>query len=258
MAEPVPAATVVLAREGMPTGRPWQCFMVRRHVLSDFASNVWVFPGGKVDPEDREATLEGFCSGHPPPAMEETEVASWRFFRLAAIRELFEEAGVLLARREGAGNLSLDGDACEVFSNYREKMQAGTMTLLELATQESLTFPLDHLHQISRWITPPSFPKRFDTHFFAAFAPEGQTPIHDRHETTESIWIAPEEALERYRTGSFPLVFATEKHLERMVRHSSLDSLVTSVTPADLEPVMPRAVQENGETRYLIPGDRDY
>ena len=101
--EPVDASTVILVRHGEPVGSPWQCFMVRRHVRSDFAADVYVFPGGKVDPEDADPALLRWVEGHPSPENQPEGAEVWRALRLAAVRELFEEAGVLLAvRQDGA------------------------------------------------------------------------------------------------------------------------------------------------------------
>jgi hypothetical protein len=88
--------------------------------------------------------------------------------------------------------------------------------------------------------------------------PDGQHPIHDALETTAGVWIAPAEALRLYRDGDFPLVFATERHLERMARHRSIEALIAATSAEDLEPVMPRMVQQDGEMEFLVPGDEGY
>jgi 8-oxo-dGTP pyrophosphatase MutT (NUDIX family) len=226
--------------------------MVRRHVHSDFAPDVFVFPGGKVDPVDRGPELRQ-CLGIHHAAATGTELA----LRAAAIRELFEEAGVLLARRADGTVVDLS-EREQAFAEYRRQIHSGELTLLELARAEGLQPAVDLLHPFSHWITPESFPRRYDTRFFAARLPLGQSPLHDALETTDSIWINPGEALERFRRGTYPLVFATEKNLERMARFGSFDQMVASTTPADLQPIMPRMVQEGAETRFLIPGDDGY
>lgn len=256
---PVEAATVVLARpESAPNGT-WECFMVRRHVLSDFASNVFVFPGGKVDPADRDPSVKEFIAESSEDDCTRYETAgTLPVIRMAAIRELFEEAGVLLAQRRDGSSLSLDAAGVERFAAHRHQIHAGELTMADLARREELLYPVGQLCAISRWVTPESFSKRFDTHFFLALMPEGQVPIHDEYETTDSIWISPGEALRRYREGTFPLVFATEKNLERIARYPSTDALISSLSAQDLEPVMPRPLVENGETRFLLPGDEGY
>jgi 8-oxo-dGTP pyrophosphatase MutT (NUDIX family) len=254
---PVTAATVILVRHGEPPGSPWQCFMVRRHIRSDFAADVYVFPGGKVDAGDRDPAMVPYCAGHPGPEAA-ADPGLWRALRLAAVRELFEEAGVLLAVSRDGALIEYDDERAERFDRYRREIHAGSTTLCELAEREELRFALDRLHPISRWITPEVLTRRFDTYFFLAYMPHGQEPAHDAAETVDSVWIAPADALARYRQGDFPLVFATERHLERMAAHRSIEELVASVTPASLQPVMPRPIGDGGELRFVIPGDEGY
>lgn len=254
--EPVDAATVILVRRGEPVGSPWQCFMVRRHVRSEFAADVFVFPGGKVDPDDRDPALAPLIEGHPAPFGANT--GEWFALRVTAIRELFEEAGVLLAYREAGGVLRLRGEEVERFGEYRRRTHGGSLSLLELARMERLRYAADRLHPFSRWITPVVSPRRYDTRFFVAEMPHGQEPLHDAVETTDSAWIAPAEALERSRRGDFPLVFATEKHLERMAQFPSIEHMIAETATADLQPIMPRVVQRAGQTAFLLPGDEGY
>jgi 8-oxo-dGTP pyrophosphatase MutT (NUDIX family) len=230
--------------------------MVRRHIKSDFAADVFVFPGGKVDPADRDPGMAQYCIEHPGPEAAD-DSSLWRALRLAAVRELFEEAGVLLAAAADGGLVDMTADR-ERFEVYRREVHAGRMPLRDMAEREDLRYALDRLHPISHWITPPVLTRRFDTYFFLAHMPAGQEPVHDAAETVDSIWIAPEEALRRYRSGDFPLVFATERNLERMAAHASIEALVSSVTPADLQPITPRPVSDGNEMRFLIPGDEGY
>lgn len=253
----IDASTVILVRDGEPAGSPWQCFMVRRHVRSEFAGDVFVFPGGKVDNADRDPELAAHCTGHPGPEWS-GDRTFWRALRLAAVRELFEEAGVLLAHRYDEDILRLAGEEAARFSHDRQAMQSGELTLLDLARREELIYPLDRLHAISRWITPELFPRRFDTRFFVAYMPLHQDPIHDERETTASEWVAPAVALERCHRGTFPLVFATEKHLERLAGFPSIEALITSCDSSDLSPVMPKMVERDGERQFLLPGDDGY
>lgn len=255
---PVDAATVVLVREGVPVGEPWQTFMVRRHIRSDFASDVFVWPGGKVDESDRNPELLELVAGHPLPPETAAGLDEWKAVRAAAIRELFEEAGVLLARREDGAVLDLLGEDADRFDRYRRQLQAGTTSMIAIARKERLQYLADAMHAFSRWITPTPFPRRFDTRFFVAVAPERQMPIHDRAETTASTWITPEDALDRYEAGDFPLVFATEQHLRRMETFHSIDEMIAACETADLEPVTPKVTEKGGEQGFLLPGDEGY
>lgn len=254
--EPVDAATVILVRK--PLTEPWQCFMVRRHVRSDFAADVFVFPGGKVDPADRDPALAGVVIGHPSLENAPLRVEDWRAMHVAAIRELFEEAGVLLARREDEGMLHLTGAEGERFAEYRRRLHAGELSMLELARKENLSYTADRLHPFSRWITPDFSPRRYDTWFFVAEMPDHQEPVHDRVETTQSRWISPSKALELYQKGEFPLVFATEKHLDQMDHFASIEQMIAATALADVQPVTPKMVQRGSEQFFLLPGDEGY
>lgn len=250
---PVDAATVILVRHGVPVGSPWQCLMVRRHVRSEFAPAVYVFPGGKVDESDRDARLKQMVAPHDRSGTAAHDLS----FRVAAIRELFEEAGVLLAFREDEGPIRFDEDE-ERFEGYRKEMREGLVTLGQLAEREGLLLAVDRLHPFSRWITPDVLPRRYDTRFYVAFMPQHQKPLHDAVETTDSVWISPKVALARFREGSFPLVFATEKHLESMARFPSIEGMIAATGASDLQPVMPKIVKRGEETHFLLPGDEGY
>jgi 8-oxo-dGTP pyrophosphatase MutT (NUDIX family) len=177
---------------------------------------------------------------------------------VAGIRELFEEAGVLLAGRRDGPPLSLHGDEGERFAAYRSLLQSGALDMLTLAQREELTYRADLLHPFSRWITPEPLPRRYDTRFYVAYLPDGQVPVHDAIETTHGAWIAPEDALQRFRAGDFPLVFPTRKNLERMARYHSIEEMVAATAAADLTPVTPKIVERNGEQDFLLPGDPGY
>lgn len=255
---PIDASTVILVRNGVPVGEPWQTFMVRRHIKSDFAADVFVFPGGKVDQEDLDPQLLALVDGHPLEPGDGPELAEWRALRMAGIRELFEEAGVLLARDEDGSILDLMGQEADRFDRYRRELQAGAVTMVEIAREAGLRYMGDALHPFSRWITPTPFSRRYDTRFFVALAPARQMPIHDRAETTASVWIDPEEALAQYDEGTFPLVFATEQHLQRMAEFRSIEEMIAATETADLAPVMPMVVERDGEQDFLLPGDEGY
>ena len=231
--------------------------MVRRPVHSDFAPDVFVFPGGKVEAADRDPDLRPYVTiGDKNRECYEGE--NCFPLKVAAVRELFEEAGVLLARGVNGRLVELAGQEEARFGEYRQGLLAGDLTMLDLARAEVVRFAADLLHIFAHWITPVDFPRRYDTRFFVADLPSGQQPLHDGQETTDSIWISPHEALQRYRQGEFPLVFATEKNLERMSRYTSAHEMIAATSPADREPIMPRMIREGSDTRFLIPGDEGY
>jgi len=205
-----PAATLALLREG--DRGEMTVLLLRRHVQSDFNPNVFVFPGGSVVPSDREAeTTPGLCLVPAPRPGDPTMLGAG--FRVAALRECFEEAGVLLARR-GARSLTRSSDEADVVLADRAAVAAGTLGLRGLAARDGLTLETgDSLIHWAHWITPEGFPKRFDTHFFLAQAPASQEAAHDAVETTESLWTTPREALEKFHAGALPLVLPTVHQL---------------------------------------------
>ena len=165
--EPVPAATILMLRDG-PEGL--EVFMVVRHHQIDFASGALVFPGGKVDPGD--AVVRDHCDGADD--LDERDLA----MRVGAIREAFEECGILLARPRGDTAL-VSGARLEALDAYRDKLHSGELSLADFLEQEQLTLALDTLTRFAHWITPEMMPKRFDTDFFVAAAPADHVALHD-------------------------------------------------------------------------------
>ncbi len=233
--------------------------MARRHIRSDFAPDVFVFPGGKADPRDIVAE-ERLDRPDQPNAGELSPGIGWPLIWLAAIRELFEEAGLLLARAAGSdGSPAGHGIEAGKLSAARDRVRRGEISMRDLAEQHDLIYEADRLLLFSNWVTPPILNKRFDTFFFLVRLRPGEEPVHaDLHELTDSLWTRPEEALERYRAGSFPLVFATERHLQRLAAFPSVDELWTSTRAMPVRTVMPRWREQDGARTFLIPGDPGY
>lgn len=234
-----PAATLALLRDG--EHGEMTVLLVRRHIQSDFNPNVFVFPGGSVAPSDREAeTTPGLCVAPTPRSGDPTVLGSG--FRVAALRECFEEAGVLLARR-GSDFLARSPDDVDVVRADRAAVAAGTLGLRALAERDGLTLETgDDLIHWAHWITPEGLPKRFDTHFFLTIAPEGQEAAHDAVETTESLWITPREALERFHEGALPLVLPTVHQLSALSGLTSLADARQRFGQATPLTVLPRIV----------------
>jgi 8-oxo-dGTP pyrophosphatase MutT (NUDIX family) len=251
-APPVPArraAAVVLARTRAVGGI--EVFMVRRHVRSEFVPDAFVFPGGSVQPGDREAEeTAGLCA---PAGTGATALGSG--LRVAALRELFEEAGVLLAHRRD-GPLAVDGENAERFAAYRVELAVGRTTLGSLAAREGLRLATDALLHWAHWITPEALPKRFDTHFFLAEAPDGQSPTHDDLEVTAGEWVTPEEALARHGRGDFPLVFATIHQLGALTGLASIDAARERFAAGPPRTIMPIATRlADGGIAVKLPGE---
>jgi 8-oxo-dGTP pyrophosphatase MutT (NUDIX family) len=246
-ATPRPAAAIVLLRDR--TGGGVEVFMVRRHIQSDFAPDVFVFPGGTVKPDDQ--SLE---SSMDPATPQAGLTALGTGFRAAAIRECFEEAGVLLASCNGQP-LDFTGAEAEPFASYRAQLQRKEISLNEIVAREGLTLATDTLLHWAHWITPEAWPKRFDTHFFLAEAPLGQLAAHDDLETTESVWIAPEVALSGFESGAFPLVFATVRQLRALSDLTSYAEALERLAGVTPETILPRVVEREGTSVILMPGE---
>ncbi len=252
--EPRLAAAIVLLRD-RPQGGV-ETFMVRRHVRSEFVPDVYVFPGGSVKPGDREAeAIPQLCA--PPSGAHLGKTMLGTGVRAAAIRELFEEAGVLLAGRDGQA-LAIASEHVARFAEYRRWLQQNKTTLAAIAQEAGLSLGTDRLTYFAHWITPEAMPKRFDTFFFIAAAPEEQQAVHDQLETTASAWINPADALEQYRQGAFPLVFATIHQLQELSAFSSVAEAVQHFQQQEIPAIMPRAAWRDGELVIRMPGEPGY
>jgi 8-oxo-dGTP pyrophosphatase MutT (NUDIX family) len=232
MASAVPTrdgATVMLVRDGPHPDRPLEVFMLRRHPRTAFGS-VHVFPGGVVDESDHAPALEPHCPGlTDEDASTRLGVArGGRAFWIAAIRESFEEAGVLLARGPDGQPIRFDGhpDVQARFDAHRRAVHAGHRTLLDVLEAEQLVLAVDCVRYVAHWITPEGEPKLFDTRFFLARAPQGQAYAHDESELIGSEWVRPADALDRHRRGDFPMIGPTAVCLRDIGRSATSDELL--------------------------------
>lgn len=222
-----PAATVIIARDA-GSGDSLEIFMLRRTQKAAFAGGMYVFPGGKVEPDDHLHALDRWRAG--PTEAQATQLAAlgneWRGFWIAAIRETFEESGLLLAYDSEGELVTWDEPArAERFHGYRDQLHRGELDLQTLCQREQLRLACDHVHFFNRWVTPLGRPRRFDTRFFIAEAPAGQEGLHDTHETVHSTWISPAEALERYAADDFGLMRVTAQQLKDLERFRSVAEL---------------------------------
>lgn len=257
-AEPIAAATVVLLRDS-PEGL--EVLMVRRHERAGDFAGASVFPGGLVDPQDSDPDLAPAAAGFLPERAlaalgEELLPASARALHVAACRELFEEANVLLARRVDGG--PIDEIALARSGRFRGDLQAGTETLKSVLEREHAVLALDALVPFARWITPEFQPRRWDARFFLAEAPRGQTAICDGTETCEAVWLRPGAALAAYRRGEYVLAPPTFRVLEDLAEHAAVAETVAAAREAGPPtPILP--VRLSGAALTMVyPGDRDY
>ncbi len=242
---PRDSATVILLRDG---AGGLEVFMLERHLRSDFAGGAYVFPGGTIDDRDTDAAASASLD-----IAAETDVAP--AFHLCAIRETFEEAGVLLARRDGEAVRFDATDETERFAAYRREFNARSGSLAALAESEGLRYAGDLLHYYQRWITPEFAPKRYDTRFFAAEMPEGQEPLHDDVETTASTWIRPMDALTQAAEGLFSIIFPTRKCLGSLTPFAKAGDVIASTRGKRIDAVLPKVVLSDGQARVVLPGD---
>lgn len=209
----VDAATVMLIRDA-PT---LEVFLLERHLDSDFVGGAWVFPGGKVDPVDR-AIPTGVLDGEPPTALMAAvgdELAT--ALAVAAIRETFEEAGVLLASTpDGVVDVNQLRQPSYVRARHQLATRGSTWDWTAWLVDERLRLDLSGLAWWSWWVTPRRVNRRFDTKFFMATVPGDQMPLHDNVETTNSRWMKPAAALDAARSGSVSIILPTRKNLGQL------------------------------------------
>lgn len=249
------AATVIVLRSGPGDGPP-ELLLLRRHARSGFAASAWVFPGGVVDAADRcldPALWDGLdlkvaaeVTGRP------RDLALG--LHVAAVRETFEEAGLLFARHRDDGRpVDLTGSAVAVADRHQE--------FGAWLAAAGLVLDLGRLVPFSRWRTPAQEPRRYDAIFFLAPAPEGQVADHDRRETTESRWLTAADALDAGRRGELTLIYPTVVTLEELAELGDLEAILAAVEPGTrLRPLQPHMVldAEGRAVAILHPDDPDY
>jgi 8-oxo-dGTP pyrophosphatase MutT (NUDIX family) len=189
-----------------------EVYLTRRSARSSFVPDAFVFPGGAVEAQDRSPAIAMRLNA-PTEAPELT---------IAAVRELFEEAAILLACDEAGARCAPDARWVRA---ARERLRTGT-PFVDILTEARLTVDARAVLPYSNWITPVEESKRFDTHFFAALAPAGQTAEADALEVHDGRWLAPADALERAQRGEMTIIFPTRKHLERIALHSSAQAFL--------------------------------
>jgi 8-oxo-dGTP pyrophosphatase MutT (NUDIX family) len=224
-----PAATVMLIRDALKGGL--EVVMLRRTLGAVFGPGFYVFPGGRVDDLDEAPDAADHCVGLTDTAASQVLglPAGGLAFWIAAIRECFEEAGVLLAT-SGDGPVRFDDPSVAArFSGYRQRVHRGELSIAEFCRGENLELRTDSIHYLSHWITPIGEPRRFDTRFFLAASPVGQEPLHDDAETIESVWLAPSVALVRQASGEMEMMPPTVASLRFLDRFTDVPSAIAAV-----------------------------
>jgi 8-oxo-dGTP pyrophosphatase MutT (NUDIX family) len=253
---PLPAATVTLVRDAEGG---LQVLMLQRNFRSGFMAGMHLFPGGAVDAEDAVDEVCARCTGLDDAAasgilgVERGGLAYW----VAAIRESFEEAGVLLACDESGELVSLvEPERIARYRAYRHALNSGRTGLRELLARENLRLAADRLVYFSHWITPVGPPRRYDTRFFVARAPDAQEALHDDHETIGHAWMRPRQALDARAAGRLNMRTPTVKTLELFCGFDSVASLIAALSGRrEIPAVLPRIAKDG---RRLLPGEPGY
>ena len=248
---PRPAATIVVVRDGT---RGIEVLLSRRAERGDHNSGAWVFPGGIVDPGDRQA--HDCCAGLDDAAASAQLglPAHGLDYYIAAVRECFEESGLLFATDTGGELVGLHDASGTRLAGWRGPLHRNERTLGDLCREFGLTLALDRLVYLSHWLTPLARPKRFDTRFFIPAAPLSQTAAFDGTDMVEQLWLRPAEALAR--ASELKLMTPTQKTLELVGRYDTVDALLAwARAPREVALIMPRVANGRQGMRPVLPDE---
>jgi 8-oxo-dGTP pyrophosphatase MutT (NUDIX family) len=254
-AEPRPAATVLLVRD---SGDGPEFLLLRRHGRSGFAAGAWVFPGGVVDDGDRELALVDRLDGPTPMQWAErlgvTDPAEAVAFVFAAVREAFEETGILLARLAEDATNPGGREGLEI---ARRALLAEVVDLRQVLTTRSLRIAADQLLYLAHWITPEPEPRRYDTRFFLARVGADSVCTPHEGEMTESVWLTARGAVHFFESGSLKMLPPTVHTLRRLAGYESVDSIFAALADAPVPAIMPiMRVVPDGVTIEMPPEAR--
>ncbi len=251
---PKQASTVVLLRDG---ARGLEVYLLRRTKGMPFAGGMTAYPGGGVDHRDGDVEI-----GWVGPAPTEWAAAfgcderTARELVCAAVRETFEEAGVLLAGDPAGGDVVPDVSG-EDWEAQRKALLSRELSLTELLAGRGLALRSDLLRPFAHWITPPVEPRRYDTKFFAAALPIGQEARHVSGEADEAQWLTPSAALAEMRTGTRPMLPPTIHTLGQLEPFADVAAALAGSPPEPLQPISPTFVEEaDGRWAVLPDGTR--
>ena len=251
---PRPATTVLLVRPSQPgdMASPLEVFMVVRHHQIDAFSGALVFPGGKLEDADGDARLRARCGGADNIGDGELK------FRIAGVREAFEECGILLARKRGQRAVIAAADLLAIEQKWRAKLAKDEASIVDLVEAEDLELATDLMVPFAHWITPTFAPRRFDTWFFLAEAPQDQIALHDGSESVDSVWIGAQAAIDEATAGRRTLVHATTKNLELLAEGGTVTGAISQATERKIVTVQPWVENRDGKRFLHIPPDAGY
>lgn len=237
---PRPAATLILLRKG--DRHPLETLMVVRQEAIAFAGGAIVFPGGRVDTAD-----------HAHAGGSEVDA-----FKVAAIRETFEESGILLAHDKASGDMVHREVARDLTDKYRHAVSNGELDFADMLHDAGLFAATSRLVPFAHWITPPSRSKRFDTHFFVTAYSGDQHLAHDEGEVERAVWISPSRLLSDAKRGKFKLVFPTRMNVERLTAFTSIDEAIELINNTPVVTVRPESVETPEGRMVRIPLEAGY
>jgi 8-oxo-dGTP pyrophosphatase MutT (NUDIX family) len=253
-APPRPATTVLLLRSSRrgDAASPLEVFMVVRHHQIDSFSGALVFPGGKLEEADGDERLRTRCTGAASLSDDELK------FRVAGVREAFEECGILLAHKRGHRELIGATDLAPIETRWRDKLAKDEASIVDLVEAEDLELATDLMVPYAHWITPTFVPKRFDTWFFLAEAPADQVALHDGSESVDSVWIGAQQAIDEAAAGKRTLVHATQKNLELLAEGGTVADAIAQARERKIVTVQPWVEAREGKRFLHIPPDAGY
>ncbi|HEX6939860.1 MAG TPA: NUDIX domain-containing protein [Longimicrobiales bacterium] len=240
-----PAATIVLLRDA--AAGP-EVLLLRRHRATGFVPGAFVFPGGRVDDADADPRLLDLADGLD--ARGGPEPTYW----IAAVREAFEEAGILLAR-DAEGGIVPDAGRDARVAGWREALLAGRAALCDVVHEGGLRLDLGDVVYCAHWITPIVEPRRYDTRFFLARLPDGCDACVDAREMTDAVWLTPAEALRRFRAGRLPMVFPTVATLESLAPFRTVAAALDAFRGRPVAPILPRLVRTDEGVTIVVDGE---
>ncbi|MEL7547220.1 MAG: NUDIX domain-containing protein [Pseudomonadota bacterium] len=248
--EPRLSSTILLLRDNPEL----EVLMVKRHYEIDFAAGALVFPGGKAHEEDESQAWDDLVDG-------EYETKD-RTARIAALREAYEEAGIVLARHvsnRGTGQPLVGRDVAEALDPMREAVDKREASFLDLIKQHDLVLALDTMVHYGHWITPTMMPKRFDTHFYLAPTPPNQIAVNDGRETTEAVWLGPQQALDMEAKEECTIIFPTRMNLGKLASASKTIDAVDQFGGVPVVTVLPIVGKDDdGNPCLHIPAEAGY
>ena len=253
------AATVITLRDA-PEG--FEVLMLKRNLNSDFIGGAYVFPGGGVDVGDAGASGQKLSIGITDAEASSRlgiESGGLAYF-VACLRELFEEAGLLVAcDADGNPVRFSDPETIKRMAAHRRAVNANELKFIDMMEQEELFLDLRGLAYSAHWVTPIGPPRRYDTRFFVALAPTDQVATHDAGETVADQWVRPLEALAMHERGELEMIFPTIKNLQDIAHFTSSREVINYANAlSEIPRIEPRIKAINGETVILMPGDEGF